>query len=41
MRVAVLTTSYPRFPADAAGAFVAEAVRARGVERLRRARRPV
>jgi glycosyltransferase involved in cell wall biosynthesis len=35
MRVAVLTTSYPRFPADAAGRFVADAVqhvRARGVE---------
>jgi glycosyltransferase involved in cell wall biosynthesis len=35
MRVAVLTTSYPRFPGDAAGRFVADAVehtRARGVE---------
>ncbi|TML95136.1 MAG: glycosyltransferase family 4 protein [Actinobacteria bacterium] len=35
MRVAVLTTSYPRFPADVAGRFVADAVqhvRARGVE---------
>jgi len=35
MRVAVLTTSYPRFPGDAAGHFVADAVehvRARGVE---------
>jgi glycosyltransferase involved in cell wall biosynthesis len=34
MRVAVLTTSYPRFPGDAAGRFVADAVqnvRARGV----------
>jgi glycosyltransferase involved in cell wall biosynthesis len=35
MRICVLTTSYPRFPGDGAGAFVAdavEAVRARGVE---------
>ncbi|HYA09601.1 MAG TPA: glycosyltransferase, partial [Gaiellaceae bacterium] len=35
MRVAVLTTSYPRGPSDAAGRFVADAVehvRARGVE---------
>ncbi len=35
MNVAVLTTSYPRFPGDAAGAFVAdavEAVRAHGVD---------
>jgi glycosyltransferase involved in cell wall biosynthesis len=35
MRVAVLTTSYPRFAGDAAGRFVADAVehvRARGVE---------
>ncbi|HEY6067765.1 MAG TPA: glycosyltransferase family 4 protein [Gaiellaceae bacterium] len=35
MRVAVLTTSYPRFPGDAAGRFVADAVehvRARGVD---------
>jgi glycosyltransferase involved in cell wall biosynthesis len=35
VRVCVLTTSYPRFPGDAAGAFVADAVehvRARGVE---------
>jgi len=35
VRVAVLTTSYPRFPGDAAGVFVADAVdhvRARGVE---------
>ena len=35
MKVAVLTTSYPRFPGDAAGRFVADAVehvRARGVE---------
>jgi len=35
MRVAVLTTSYPRFPADVAGRFVADAVehmRARGVD---------
>jgi len=35
MRVAVLTTSYPRFEGDAAGRFVADAVdhvRARGVE---------
>lgn len=35
MRVAVLTTSYPRYPGDAAGRFVAEAVkhvRARGVD---------
>jgi glycosyltransferase involved in cell wall biosynthesis len=35
MRVGVLTTSYPRFPGDAAGRFVADAVehvRARGVE---------
>src|SRR5438046_2581075 len=35
MRVAVLTTSYPRFPADVAGRFVADAVehvRARGLE---------
>ena len=35
MRIAVLTTSYPRFPGDAAGHFVADAVerlRARGVE---------
>ena len=35
MRVAVLTTSYPRFPGDGAGVFVADAVehiRARGVE---------
>ncbi|MDP9224000.1 MAG: hypothetical protein M3P18_09105, partial [Actinomycetota bacterium] len=35
MRIAVLTTSYPRFPGDAAGVFVADAVdhvRARGVE---------
>jgi glycosyltransferase involved in cell wall biosynthesis len=35
MRVAVLTTSYPRFPADVAGRFVADAVqhvRARGFE---------
>jgi glycosyltransferase involved in cell wall biosynthesis len=34
MRVAVLTTSYPRFPGDAAGRFIADAVqnvRARGV----------
>jgi glycosyltransferase involved in cell wall biosynthesis len=34
MRVAVLTTSYPRYPGDAAGRFVADAVehvRARGV----------
>ena len=34
MKVAVLTTSYPRFPGDAAGRFVADAVervRARGV----------
>jgi len=34
-RVAVLTTSYPRFPGDAAGRFVADAVehvRARGVD---------
>jgi glycosyltransferase involved in cell wall biosynthesis len=35
VRIAVLTTSYPRFPGDAAGVFVADAVdhvRARGVE---------
>jgi glycosyltransferase involved in cell wall biosynthesis len=35
MRIAVLTTSYPRFPTDAAGRFVADAVlhvRARGVD---------
>src|SRR6266508_3182255 len=35
MRLAVLTTSYPRFPGDAAGRFVADAVehvRRRGVE---------
>ena len=35
MKVAVLTTSYPRFPGDAAGRFVSDAVerlRARGVE---------
>jgi colanic acid/amylovoran biosynthesis glycosyltransferase len=35
MRVAVLTTSYPRYPGDAAGRFVADAVdhvRARGVD---------
>lgn len=35
MKVAVLTTSYPRWPGDAAGRFVADAVdhvRARGVE---------
>ena len=35
MRVGVLTTSYPRFPGDSAGRFVADAVdrvRARGVE---------
>ena len=35
MRVAVLTTSYPRFPGDAAGHFIADAVenvRARGVQ---------
>ena len=35
MRVGVLTTSYPRYPGDAAGRFVADAVghvRARGVE---------
>ena len=35
MRVAVLTTSYPRFPGDAAGRFIADAVdrvRARGVD---------
>ena len=35
MRVAVLTTSYPRYPGDAAGRFVADAVehvRARGIE---------
>jgi D-inositol-3-phosphate glycosyltransferase len=35
MRVGVLTTSYPRFPGDAAGRFVADAVehvRARGVD---------
>jgi glycosyltransferase involved in cell wall biosynthesis len=35
MRIAVLTTSYPRFPGDAAGVFVADAVdhiRARGVD---------
>jgi glycosyltransferase involved in cell wall biosynthesis len=35
MRVAVLTTSYPRFPGDGAGRFVADAVghvRARGVD---------
>ena len=35
MRVAVLTTSYPRFPGDAAGRFVEEAVerlRGRGVD---------
>src|SRR5207248_11314572 len=35
VKVAVLTTSYPRFPGDAAGNFVAEAVervRERGVE---------
>ena len=35
MRVAVLTTSYPRFPGDAAGRFVADAVehvRMRGVD---------
>lgn len=35
MKVAVLTTSYPRFPGDAAGRFVADAVehvRLRGVE---------
>ncbi len=35
MRVGVLTTSYPRFPGDAAGRFVADAVehvRARGIE---------
>lgn len=35
MKVAVLTTSYPRFPGDAAGRFIAEAVervRERGVE---------
>jgi glycosyltransferase involved in cell wall biosynthesis len=35
MRIAVLTTSYPRFPGDAAGHFVADAVehlRARGVD---------
>ena len=34
MRLAVLTTSYPRYPGDAAGRFVADAVehvRARGV----------
>src|SRR4051795_13510574 len=34
MRVAVLTTSYPRYPGDAAGRFVADAVehvRSRGV----------
>ena len=35
MRVAVLTTSYPRYPGDAAGRFVADAVehvRGRGIE---------
>jgi glycosyltransferase involved in cell wall biosynthesis len=35
MRVAVLTTSYPRYPGDAAGRFVADAVehvRARGID---------
>ena len=35
MRVAVLTTSYPRGPGDVAGHFVADAgghLRARGVE---------
>src|SRR3954452_4760451 len=35
MRVAVLTTSYPRYPGDAAGRFVADAVehvRSRGVD---------
>jgi glycosyltransferase involved in cell wall biosynthesis len=35
VKVVVLTTSYPRFPGDAAGAFVAdavEAVRGRGIE---------
>ena len=35
MRVAVLTTSYPRFPGDPAGHFVADAVehlRARGLD---------
>ena len=35
MRIAVLTTSYPRFPGDAAGRFVADAVervRRRGVD---------
>jgi glycosyltransferase involved in cell wall biosynthesis len=35
MRVGILTTSYPRFPGDAAGRFVADAVervRARGVQ---------
>jgi glycosyltransferase involved in cell wall biosynthesis len=35
MRVAVLTTSYPRFPGDAAGRFIADTVdrvRARGVD---------
>jgi Fe-S oxidoreductase len=35
LRVCVLTTSYPRFPGDAAGAFVADAVehlRAAGLE---------
>jgi glycogen(starch) synthase len=35
VKIAVLTTSYPRFPGDAAGRFVADAVehvRARGVE---------
>jgi glycosyltransferase involved in cell wall biosynthesis len=35
MRVGVLTTSYPRFPGDAAGRFVADAVdhvRARGID---------
>ena len=35
MRVAVLTTSYPRSPGDPAGLFVADAVehvRARGVD---------
>ena len=35
MRVAVLTTSYPRFPGDAAGHFVADAVehvRAKGID---------
>jgi hypothetical protein len=34
MRLAVLTTSYPRYPGDAAGRFVADSVehvRARGV----------